>query len=60
MIISENKKKDNAFYYEVCMLRILAGMGYLNDADLKGIVQIAAEDYGSSLVLDNALLCLNS
>lgn len=59
MIISEKTKSNSAFYYEVCMLKLLSDMGYLNEKDLKGIVKIASDDYGASLVLDKALLCLN-
>lgn len=59
MIAYEKEKSNNAFYYEVCMLKLLADMGYLNEKDLNGIVKIASEDYGASLILDKTLLCLN-
>lgn len=59
MIISEKTKSNSAFYYEVCMLKILSDMGYLNEKDLNGIIKIASDDYGASLVLDKNLLCLN-
>ncbi len=59
MIFSEKAKSNSAFYYEVCMLRLLSDMGYLNEKDLKGIVKIASDDYGASLVLDKNILCLN-
>lgn len=59
MIISEKAKSNSAFYYEVCMLRLLYNMGYLNEQDLNGIIKIASEDYGASLILDKTLLCLN-
>lgn len=59
MIISEKAKSNSAFYYEVCMLKILSTMGYLNEKDLNGIIKIASEDYGASLILDKTLLCLN-
>lgn len=59
MIISEKVKSNSAFYYEVCMLKILSAMGYLNEKDLNGIIKIASEDYGASLILDKTLLCLN-
>lgn len=59
MIISEKAKSNSAFYYEVCMLKILSAMGYLNEQDLNGIIKIASEDYGASLILDKTLLCLN-
>ncbi len=59
MIISEKTKSNSAFYYEVCMLKLLSDMGYLNEKDLNGIIKIASDDYGASLVLDKNLLCLN-
>lgn len=59
MIFSEKAKSNSAFYYEVCMLRLLSDMGYLNEKDLTGIVKIASEDYQASLVLDKTLLRLN-
>lgn len=59
MIISEKTKSNSAFYYEVCMLKLLSDMGYLNEKDLNGIIKIASEDYGASLILDKTLLCLN-
>ena len=54
MVTTEMKKADSAFYREVCLLRILAKMGYLDHKALKDIAQIAAVDYGSSLVLDKS------
>lgn len=59
MIDYEKTKSNSAFYYEVCMLRLLYNMGYLNEKDLNGIIKIASEDYGASLILDKTLLCLN-
>lgn len=59
MIFSEKAKSNNAFYYEVCMLKLLSDMGYLNEKDLNAIIKIALEDYGASLVLDKNILCLN-
>lgn len=59
MNVSENTKSSSAFYYEVCMLKLLFDMGFLNEKELNGIVKIASDDYGSSLVLDKTLLCLN-
>lgn len=59
MIISEKTKSNSAFYYEVCMLKLLSDMGYLNEKNLNGIIKIASDDYGASLVLDKNLLCLN-
>lgn len=59
MIFSEKAKSNSAFYYEVCMLKLLSDMGYLNEKDLNAIIKIASEDYGASLVLDKNILCLN-
>lgn len=59
MIISEKAKSNSAFYYEVCMLKLLSDMGYLNEKDLNAIIKIASDDYGASLVLDKNILCLN-
>lgn len=59
MIVSEKTKSNSAFYYEVCMLKLLSDMGYLNEKDLNAIIKIASEDYGASLVLDKNILCLN-
>lgn len=56
MIIKDKETKNNVFYKEVCMLRLLARMGYISEADLPGIIKIAEEDYGASLVLDKTLL----
>ena len=60
MNVREQPKGNSAFYHEVCILRLLANMGYLNEKDLIGIIKIAAEDYGSSVIFDKSLLCLNS
>ncbi len=59
MIVSEKTKSNSAFYYEVCMLKLLSDMRYLNEKDLNAIIRIASEDYGASLVLDKNILCLN-
>lgn len=59
MITTEKKNLDSAFYYEVCVLRILEQMGYLDHEALTSITLIAAEDYGSNIVIDKTLLCLN-
>ena len=58
MIMAEKPKADNAFYHEICLLRLLAQMGYLDEKALRGIAKVAAEDYGSSLVLDKTFFCL--
>ena len=57
-----NSQKDVnncAFYREVCLLRLLAKMGYLDQHGFESILHIALEDYGATLVLDKSLLCLN-
>lgn len=59
MIVSEKPKSNSAFYYEVCILKLLSDMGYLNEKGLNGLIKIASEDYGASLVLDKNILCLN-
>ncbi len=59
MIFSEKAESNSAFYYELCMLKLLFDMGYLNEKDIKGIVKIASADYESTLVLDKNILCLN-
>ncbi|MGN0498389.1 MAG: hypothetical protein ACI4F6_04955 [Acutalibacteraceae bacterium] len=59
MITAEKEKADSAYYHEVCLLRLLGQMGYLDQKALNGIAQIAAEDYGATLVLDKTFLCLN-
>ena len=55
----ENQSVNSAFYQEVCILRLLAQMGYLDKKAFQGIVRIAAEDSGATLVLNQKTLCLN-
>lgn len=43
---------NSAFYYEVCMLRTLARMGYLDSNELNGVIQIAVKDYGTNLLME--------
>lgn len=57
--MAERKKCDNALYFEICILRTLVRMGYLDKTALEAIARIAAEDYGSSLVLNKEQLCCN-
>jgi len=57
--MNEKRKCDNALYFEFCILRTLVRMGYLDKAAFEAITEIAAEDYGSSLVLNKAQLCYN-
>lgn len=47
-----NQQKNNsALYYEFCILRILLKNGIINQKAFDGIVKIAAEDYGATLIL---------
>ena len=55
----DRQSVNNAFYQEVCILRLLAKMGYLDEKAFRGIVQIAAEDCGATLILSEKTLCLN-
>lgn len=43
--------KNSALYYELCMLKTLLKIGYINKAAYEKIVEIAAEDYNSTLYL---------
>lgn len=47
------EKQNSAFYYEVCILRILVRMGYINKESLPHIIKIAADDYNSDLLIDS-------
>ncbi len=57
--MDKKNKCDNALYFEICILRTLVRMGYLDKAAFEAIARIAAEDYGSSLVLGKEQLCCN-
>ena len=57
--MSKLQSANNAFYQEVSILRLLAKMGYLNENAFQGIVQIAAEDCGATLILSEKTMCLN-
>ena len=57
--MSKIQSANNAFYQEVSILRLLAKMGYLDENAFRGIVQIAAEDSGATLILNQKTLCLN-
>ena len=50
-IKAERITKNSALYYEICMLKTLLKMGYINKAAYEKIVEIAAEDYNSTLYL---------
>ena len=41
--------RNNAFYHEVCILRLLRDIGMLTQKEYAGIVKIAAEDYNADL-----------
>lgn len=49
--------KNNAFYHEICLLRILAEMGYLDNKSVEEITKIAAEDYKATIMVDKTFLC---
>lgn len=55
--MNELQSMNSAFYQEVCILRLLAQTGYLDEKAFQGIVQIAAEDSGATLIL-NKKLCV--
>ena len=55
----EKEKNRSMLYYEICLLRLLSQMGYLDEKALNGIVRIAKEDYKEEIVLDRTFLCLN-
>ena len=55
----DSQSVNNAFYQEVCILRLLAKMGYLDEKAFRGIVQIAAEVCRATLILSEKTLCLN-
>lgn len=44
-------KQNNAFYLEVCILRIPVIMGYIYEKALPHIIDIASDDYNSDLLI---------
>lgn len=46
---TEKEIRNNAFYHEVCILRLLRDIGMLTQKEYAGIVKIAAEDYNANL-----------
>ena len=46
------KNLNNAFYREICILHILVKMGYIDEKDLPHIIDIAADDYNSDLIIN--------
>lgn len=51
-LVSEKQSFNNAYYFEVCILRLLKQMGCISEKELDGISQIAAEDYKATLLLN--------
>ena len=45
------KTRNSAFYREICILRILVKMGYIDKKALPHIIDIAAKDYNSDLII---------
>lgn len=50
--MNEVKSKNNAFYFEICILQSLVHMGYISEKDYNSIAEIAAEDYEANLLLN--------
>ncbi len=50
--MNEVKSKNNAFYFEICILQSLVYMGYISERDYSCIAEIAAKDYESTLLLN--------
>ena len=48
----EEENKNCAFYYEICLLKLLEKMGLITKKECGGIVKIAAEDYNADVVLE--------
>lgn len=59
-MIDSTDSRNCAFYRELCLLRLLHRMGYLDEAALNGIAKIAAEEFQSTLIVDRSTMCLNS
>lgn len=53
------EKQNSAFYREICILRILVKMGYIDEKALPHIIDITADDYNSDLVIEQDQICLN-
>lgn len=48
--MNEKQTQQNAAYYwEVCILKRMLQMGFINRSAFEGICRIAAEDYGATL-----------
>ncbi len=50
--INNIESKNNAFYFEICILQALVHMGYISERDYYSIAEIAAEDYESTILLN--------
>ncbi len=59
-MIDSTDSRNCAFYRELCLLRLLHRMGYLDECALNGIAKIAAEEFQSTLIVDRSTMCLNS
>lgn len=46
------KAKNSAYFYEACILNLLARMGYLTEKERIGIIKIAAEDYEATIIIE--------
>lgn len=51
-LVNEKQSCNNAYYFEICILRLLNQMGCISEKELDDISQIAAEDYGATLLLN--------
>lgn len=51
-LVNEKQSCNNAYYFEICILRLLNQMGCISEKELDDISQIAAEDYGATLLFN--------
>lgn len=51
-LINDKQSCNNAYYYEICILRLLKQIGCIGEKELDGISKIAAEDYKATLLLN--------
>lgn len=51
-LVNEKQSCNNAYYFEICILRLLKQMGCISEKELESISEIAAEDYGNTLLLN--------
>ena len=52
------KTRNSAFYREICILRILVKMGHIDKKALPHIIDIAAKDYNSDLIIGRNQYCI--